>query len=136
MHKCEFCQKVGHTKSRCFANPDSLSFKGPAGNGTGIATRKKHVQQVSGDNSGGNVNLIDDGDSPSESDELVESVLSGNVFSIPGSTNTQSSPYVNLQVAATLTHTDRQQIARACADTESANNFCPESLTSKVMAII
>ena len=74
------------------------------------------------------------GDSPSEVDDLVEKVLSDNVFSILGSKNARSSPYMNLQVAATLTHTGRQQTARACADTGSANDFCPESLASKVKA--
>ena len=68
-------------------------------------------------------------------DDLVEKVLSGNVFSI-GGTFPQNSPYMNLQVAASLTHTGRQLTARACADTGSTNNFCGESLIGKVKAEI
>ena len=39
---------------------------------------------------------------------------------------------MNLQ----LTHTGRQLTARACADTGSTNNFCGESLESRVIAKI
>ena len=79
-----------------------------------------------GKTTGGNVNY----------DELEESVLSGNVFSIPGGTNMLNSPYMNLPVEASLTLKCWQQIACACANTGSGNNFCAESLAIKVKAII
>ena len=78
--KCDYCHKTGHVKARCYVNPDSPSYKGPAGwgtgsgNPTGNTNQLETVQQVSGGNanqpatvqqeSGGNVNLIDWRDSP------------------------------------------------------------------------
>ena len=90
------------------------------------------VQQLSGGTaqlptgqqvSGGSINLIDEGDSPpTETNDLVESTLSGNVFSV-GGTPAQNSPYMHLEVTASLTHIGRQLVARACAHTRSAKKI-------------
>ena len=33
--KCDYCHKTGHMKAKCYVNPDSSSYKGPNGWGTG-----------------------------------------------------------------------------------------------------
>ena len=83
---------------------------------------------------GGSVNIIDGENSPpNEIDDLLESTLSGNVFSV-GSTPARNSPYMQLEVSASLIHSSCQLIARACANTGAANNFSAASLIRRLGA--
>ena len=88
---------------------------------------------------GGSACFIDDSQSPTVPDNLVEEVIRGKVFSISNDAtqaSQQSSPYVVLTATATLKRFSRQVSARGCADTGSSANFCPEQLAVKLKANI
>ena len=71
--------------------------------------------------------FIDDSLPPIESDELVEEIKRGTVFSIftDAIDASQSSPYLKIAVASTLKPSAWKVSARGCANTGSRANFCP-----------
>ena len=131
-----------------FSNPESSSLKGNAnvivGKTSGVSPA---VNQVSGTTLGqtstnaplitpdGNVLIIDGGSVPpkSDSDDLIESILGGHVYSIGGKSG-KLSPYIYLPATRSLTQNCRQAVAKACADTGSANNFASAGFIQKLGA--
>ena len=70
---------------------------------------------------------------PSSSDNLIETTFSGNLYSIGGKTG-KLSPYIYLPPTRSLTQNCHQAVAKACANTGSANNFASAGFIQKLGA--
>ena len=131
--QCRFCSKFGHDDSKCYTNPASASYKGTTGSGATQppnrgqqGTAGQPTPTTGGAATGGSACFIDDNIPPTETDNLVEEVIRGTVFSIPNDAtqvSQQSSPFVRITAAATLKNSGRQVVARGCADTGSSAKY-------------